>query len=325
MVERKRTVFSLLVSPGNSKNKLRSQRMHFPKYILALTLGVFSFSAAHSTEIELEEIPYTKIKQRIESEYTLSADVYEESIKEHLGTVKTALEEVIQNSNGRPIGLIVGENHKSEGAKCFQMFIAHLAHKMGINHLLTELSEERLVKVKKGGYQWGASAGYLQRLFKEAEEHLSMSVLPIDIDIEEKETDSLKKFEEMMLTGKERELHMIDQIKDFGQSFVFYTGANHLASLYYAEDLNKQFSLIFLSCSYPMSEETIETTDQIISEINNDDVMTIHNERQNFLQETDRFYKTPIYYNERNSMIYRMIGTPIGINPDEVRLAPIND
>lgn len=256
---------------------------------------------------------------QIEARYGLSPQQYTESLREHSATAKKIVSEA--ETHGKLFGIVVGENHTAKGAKCLEMLLLPIAQSRNIQHCLIELTPKILESVinSRNGYEFGSEIGQLQRLILEAK-RLGMEVTAIDKDTEEAPGDKvltaledtrdevltgLEDIKEMLLTGEDREKHFIEQILKQDKNFIYYTGANHLPSLYYNKELNERYSLIFINCEFLESEEDKKTYQRVIDMIKDESVSRIHAQREKFLTETDRSYRMPVMYNRHNSMVYR--------------------
>lgn len=310
------------------------------RIFLTFITNILLMSSLYAMDMEtnLEE-EFNQISRR----YDLCPQKYTESLTEHYNTAKKIVSEAVSEASihGKPVGIVVGENHKAEGAKCFEMLLLPVARSINIQHCLVELTPEKLERVinSKTGYEFGAAAGYLQRLIQEAK-RLGMDVIPINKDIKKasqknvgKDTEedpadktvaALENIKEMILTGEEREKHFIEKMLNLNKSFIDYNGSNHLSSLYYDMALNERYFLIFINCSFPRNEEMAKKHQLIINTINDDSVTRIYTQGETFLMEKDRSYKMPVMYNQKDSMIYRMLRETnpdylIGVNLKEIR------
>lgn len=209
---------------------------------ITITLCSSSLFATERTEFGFD---FEAARRSIEK-YDLLLDNYTESILEHLKTAHQSVSEKLDKLNGKKLGIVIGENHSSEGTKCFEMFILHLAKSAGISLCLAELSDKRLETVMAHGYKMGQQYGFLQRLLKEAQNQ-EMRVVPIDPDIEKEASDSSMQIKEFFINLKKREGIFVEKIIELEDSFVFYTGVYHLASFYYSKRLSEKFLRIRLS------------------------------------------------------------------------------
>ena len=289
---------------------------------ISFTYFLISFLISPLQAMERDKADLMGEIRRIGETYDLLSHNYSEDLEMYILSAQKFLSDATKKSEGKKLGIIVGENHSAEGAKCFQMLLLSLAKSFGIHQCLVEMTPEQFPQVMEQGYMLGQQCGFLQRLVLEARKQ-EMIVTPIDMFIEEKkEAEPLEAIKHYYLTGKQREEHFVKEIFRLNESFIYFTGGLHLSTLYYDPALNENFNLVFFSCSIPDSKEKKQYLTQVINMIEDPEVSRIHQTREKFLEETDRSYSMPIMLNQKNSVMARLLmesGPVMGINAQEVR------
>lgn len=280
-----------------------------------ISLSLILMGAVHACDVNLEAE-----FSRIDQSYSLCPAKYTESLTEQYQKVLQIVSQAVTQE--KPVGIVVGENHNAEGAKCFEMFLLQIAQSAGIQHCLIELTPQKFQQVLEKGHTFSAEGLYLSNLIREAK-RLAMQTLPIDKEVEDKKLTGLDEIKEMFLAeGEDREKHFIQEMLALNKRFISYNGSNHLSTLYYDEELNKNYFLIFINCSFAPTKQNETSLEQVINAINDVSVFRIHAQRQKFLTETERSYQMPIMYNQHQSMGYKIMlkmGPIYGVNLNEIR------
>lgn len=280
-----------------------------------LATSFFLFGSCQAMEdVDLE-------LSRLYNKYLLSPFSYSEDLKVHYQTAQKVLSKAPKD---KPLALIVGEKHEARGHSCLKFLLLALAHHHNINDALIEASHEKFEKMRNARKLGLTAPANYEKLLKEAEEK-GMVLHPIDIDLAEPtEGDQIEKFKQKMFQAAERDTNFLKEMKSLKKSFISFQGANHLANLYYDEELNEMFHVVVMGTTGVLTKEELEYFKlNCIDETNEQDFFRLWETKIRFSEAQERIYPMPVRYNKSDSNMYKALlesgNHPIGMDPEELR------
>lgn len=221
--------------------------MHYTKLIkfyIFIMLFILPCSVS-SSDFDLDE----EIRQLGNDVH--KAEYYEKSLKKCLQDSFALIDDQIQKSGNKKLGIFVGERHDLQGVAYYEILLLKFLHSRGVDNLLTELSQRQYDELM------AQNNNSLIRQKIQAALQLKMNIIcagPDNTEVIERDItqniNSDRKIKDKKILesifNEIRETSFIDHTLKLEKSFVFVTGFYHLSALYNNQNIKEGYNPVFL-------------------------------------------------------------------------------